>query len=429
MKTGLESRTAALSLLDAVLRRHLLLDDAFDSDASIAKLEPRDRAFVRLLVAESLRRLGQIDQLLGRCLEQALPPKARRVQDVLRLGAVQILFLETPPHAAVSTAVDLLKHTALAGYAKLVNAVLRRLERDGRPWVQAQDAGRANTPDWLWQAWSRDYGDAVAHQIADAHLHTAPTDLCVAGDAAPWAEQLGGEVLPTGAVRLLNGGDITLLPGFNQGSWWVQDAAAQLPARLLGKVAGQRVLDLCAAPGGKTMQLAVAGAQVTALDMSARRLERLQQNLERLHLTAEIVAADAGKWQPPEKFPLILLDAPCSATGTLRRHPDGLHLKTADDVTRLTLVQDRLLDAALTMLAPGGTLVYCVCSLEQAEGEKRAQALLDRHPHLRRHPITPDEVGGQTALITDRGELRSLPFHLGDKGGMDAFFAARFVQE
>lgn len=414
-----------MGLLDAVLKRHLLLDDAFDNDSPTAKLEPRDRAFVRLLVAETLRRLGQIDALIAQCLENPLPPKARRVQDVLRLGAVQMLFLDIAPHAAVSTAVDLVKHTALAGYAKLINAVLRRLDREGREWVQAQDAGKLNTPDWLWRAWSEDYGAETAHAIATAHLRSAPTDICAARDALLWAEKLGGLLLSTGAIRLPNPGDITALPGFADGTWWVQDAAAQLPARLLGDVNGKRVLDLCAAPGGKTLQLASAGAQVTALDLSARRLERLQQNLERLNLKAEIVAADGAKWTPPELFPLILLDAPCSATGTLRRHPDGLHLKTADDVTRLTLVQDRLLDAALAMLAPGGIIIYCVCSLEKAEGEARIDALLAAHPDFKRVPLTPDEVGGLPELITPKGDLRSLPFHLSEQGGMDAFFAAR----
>ena len=418
-----------MGLLDAVLKRNLLLDDAFESDSPTAKLAPRDRAFVRLLVAETLRRLGQIDALIARCVESPLPPKARRVQDVLRLGAVQILFLDTPPHAAVSTAVDLVKHTALAGYAKLINAVLRRLDRDGRDWVLTQDAGQLNTPDWLWRAWTKDYGLETAQAIAKAHLHSAPTDICVAQDPELWADNLSAELLPTGAIRLSHGGDITALPGFDQGVWWVQDAAAQLPARLLGNVKGQRVLDLCAAPGGKTLQLASQGAQVTALDLSARRLERLKQNLTRLNLTAEIVAADGAKWQPPELFPLILLDAPCSATGTLRRHPDGLHLKTADDVMRLTLVQDRLLNAALEMLAPGGILVYCVCSLEKAEGEDRMEALLADHPEFHRIPIRPEEVGGMTELINDKGDLRSLPFHLGDKGGMDAFFAARLQRE
>jgi len=428
VKAGLESRTAALTLLDAVVRRRLLLDDVFDADAVCAKLSSRDRGFVRLLVAETLRRLGQIDTLIERCLDSPLPPKARRVQDVLRLGAVQVLFLDTPPHAAISTAVDLVKHTALAGYGKLINAVLRRLDREGRAWVQAQDAGRLNTPDWLWRSWVADYGEETAHKIAQAHLTQAPLDLCVANDPQGWAEKLGGDLLPAGAIRLTDPGDVTALPGFADGKWWVQDMAAQLPARLLGEVSGKRVLDLCAAPGGKTLQLAAAGAQVTALDLSAKRLERLTDNLARMNLSAEIVAADAAKWTPPQPFPLILLDAPCSATGTLRRHPDGLHLKTFDDVTRLTLVQDRLLTAAIDMLAPGGVLVYCVCSLEQAEGETQIDKFLAAHPTLKRLPLTPGDVGGLAELITPKGDLRSLPFHLSEKGGMDAFFAARLTR-
>jgi 16S rRNA (cytosine967-C5)-methyltransferase len=422
---GLESRTAALGLLDAVLKRHLLLDDAFDNDSLTAKLEPRDRAFVRLLVAETLRRLGQIDALIERCLDKPLPPKARRVQDILRLGAVQMFFLETAPHAAVSTAVDLVKSTALAGYGKLINAVLRRLDREGRQWIGGQNAGQLNTPEWLWRAWTKDYGETTAIAIAEAHLHSAPTDLCAASDPDGWAQRLGGSLLPMGAIRLPNPGDITALEGFHQGAWWVQDVAAQIPVRLLGDIKGQRVLDLCAAPGGKTLQMAAAGAIVTALDLSPRRLERVQQNLDRMKLSAEIIAADGAKWEPPQLFPLILLDAPCSATGTLRRHPDGLHLKNSDDVMRLTLVQDRLLAAALKMLAPGGTLVYCVCSLERAEGEGRIEALLAGSPDYARLPITAEELDGMGEWVTARGDLRTLPFHLADKGGMDAFFAAR----
>jgi 16S rRNA (cytosine967-C5)-methyltransferase len=345
---------------------------------------------------------------------------------VLRIGAVQILFLDTPPHAAISTAVELLKHTDLAGYAKLVNAVLRRLDREGRPWVETQtNAGELNTPHWLWNSWIKSYGEDTARKIADAHLKSAPTDICVASDPEGWAQTLGGEILPTGAIRLADPGDITQLPGFNDGHWWVQDVAAQIPARLLGDVKDKRVLDLCAAPGGKTLQLAAAGAHVTALDLSEKRLERLKENLTRLNLKAEIVAADAGKWVPDELFPLILLDAPCSATGTLRRHPDGLHLKTADDVTRLTLVQDRLIRAALDMLAPDGILVYCVCSLEKVEGERQIEYLVATTPSMKRVPIRPEEVGGMTELLTPRGDMRSLPFHMADKGGMDSFFAAR----
>ncbi len=425
MGTGLQARACALGLLDAVLKRNRLLDEAFDSDPAISRLEGRDRAFVRLLVAETLRRLGQIDALIGACLEAPLPPKAAQARNVLRLGAAQILFLDTPAHAAVSTSVDLVKGTVQAAYGKLINAVLRRLGREGRAMVAAQDAGRLNTPDWLWHSWVESYGEDTAAKIAQAHLSQAATDLWAPQDRDHWAEALGAAMLPTGSLRLAQNGDITQLPGFDQGAWWVQDAAAALPAQLLGDVAGQRVLDLCAAPGGKTLQLAAKGAHVTALDLSAKRMERLRQNLDRLHLTAEVVVADAGKWEASAPFPAVLLDAPCSATGTLRRHPDGLYLKSPADVQRLALVQDRLLDAAAQAVAPGGLLVYCVCSLQSEEGPVRIERFLSRHPEFRRKPIGPDEVGGVAEILTQTGDLRSLPFHMAELGGMDAFFAAR----
>jgi 16S rRNA (cytosine967-C5)-methyltransferase len=429
MKTGMQARALALGLLDAVLKRNRLLDEAFDAEPGLARLEARDRAFTRLLVAETLRRLGQIDHLIAACLDSPLPPKAAQAQNVLRLGVAQILFLDTPAHAAVSTSVDLVKGTVQAAYGKLINAVLRRLDREGHDLIAAQDEDRLNTPDWLWHSWVDAYGEATARKIAHAHLSQADTDLWAPHDPERWAETLGATLLPTGSLRL-KGGDITQLPGFEQGAWWVQDAAAALPAQLLGAqapggVSGKRVLDLCAAPGGKTLQLAARGAEVTAVDLSAKRMERLRQNLTRLNLSAEVVVADAGKWSPPAPFPAVLLDAPCSATGTLRRHPDGLYLKSPADVQRLALVQDRLLDAAAQAVAPGGLLVYCVCSLQSEEGPVRIERFLSRHPEFRRKPIGPDEVGGVAEILTQTGDLRSLPFHMAELGGMDAFFAAR----
>lgn len=424
-----DPRAVALDLLAAVLVDKRLLDEALDANPALSRLEERDRAFVRLLVATVLRRLGQLDDVIGRCLDKGLPNKARRARDVLRLGAAQLLFLGTPPHAAIATSVDLVKGTPLAGFAGLINAVLRRLDREGRPWVEAQDAGRLNTPDWLWQSWVAAYGEDGARAIATAHLAEAPVvDISVAGDPAPWAERLEADVLPTGSLRRKAGGDVTALPGFAAGNWWVQDMAAALPARLLGDVRGKRVADLCAAPGGKALQLAVAGAAVTAVDRSAKRLVRFQQNLERLKLAAEIVEADAAAWQPAEKFDAVLLDAPCTATGTLRRHPDGLRLKGPGDVAALADQQAALLRAALDMLKPGGTLVYCVCSLEPQEGEAQVERLLAADPGVRRAAITPAELGGLAELVTPAGDLRTLPCHLADRGGMDAFFAARLVK-
>ena len=421
------ARAVAAALLDAVLNQRRLLDDCLESDSAQAGLAARDRAFARLLAATTLRRLGQIDALIAPCLDKTLPAKASPVLQALRLGLCQLLFLDTAPHAAISTSVELLKHGPLAGYAGLVNAVLRRLDREGRALVAAQDAARLNTPDWMWASWCRAYGEATARAIATAHLAEAPTDLSVAGDPAAWAAPLEAEILPTGSLRRRIPGDITLLPGFAEGAWWVQDAAAALPARLLGAVAGRQVVDLCAAPGGKALQLAAAGAQVTAVDRSGKRLRRLAANLARLDLTAEIVEADATAWRPPQPVDAILLDAPCSATGTLRRHPDGLWLKSPADVTKLAALQARLLSAAASMLRPGGTLVYCVCSLEPEEGVARIEALLAA-TDLARNPIRAEEVGGLAELLTPAGDLRTLPCHLAERGGIDAFFAARLTR-
>ncbi|OAN49167.1 MFS transporter [Paramagnetospirillum marisnigri] len=417
-------RSIALDLLAAVLDRDRLLDEVLE-DTRLKTLDERDRGLVRMLLATTLRRLGQIDALIDACVEKPLAAKSAPVQHALRLGIAQLLFLDVAPHAAISTSVDLIKGTQLAGFAKLVNAVLRRLDRDGKNLLAAQDVGMLNTPDWLWRSWCRAYGEETARAIALAHLTEAPMDITVATDAQGWAERLEATILPTGTLRRSGGGAVAALPGFDSGGWWVQDAAAALPARLLGEVAGKNVADLCAAPGGKALQLAVAGARVTAVDRSAKRLVRFRDNLARLGLAAEVVEADAGAWTPPEPFDAILLDAPCSATGTLRRHPDVARHKSPGEVTKLAMVQERLLRAAIPMLKPGGLLVYCVCSLEPEEGEEQIERLLASGVPLARMPITPDEVGGLAGLITPKGELRSLPCHLAEMGGMDAFFAVR----
>jgi len=418
------ARAAAVEALGRVLRRRLTLDEALD----LTGLEERDRAFARLLVAGTLRRLGQIDDLLGQCLEHPLPAKAAIAGDILRIGAAQLLFLDTPAHAAVDTAVDMTRAAGLTAQVKLVNAVLRRLCREGRKMAEAQDAALLNTPAWLWQSWSEAYGEETCRAIAAAHLTEAPLDFSVKTDLAAWALVLEAEPLPTGSLRRAPGGLVTALPGFAEGAWWVQDAAAALPARLLGDVEGLTVVDLCAAPGGKTAQLAAAGAHVVALDRSAKRLEKLTANLARLSLTAETVVADAALWQPPEPLDAVLLDAPCSATGTLRRHPEAAWAKSAEDVAKLSAAQDRLLMAAVEMLKPGGKLVFCTCSLQPEEGEQRIEALLASGAPVRREAITAAEVGSLAELISPAGDLRCLPCHLGDSGGMDGFFAARLIR-
>ncbi len=422
------ARDVALDLIAAVLRRKRPLDDAIEDNPAMHGLSGRDRAFARLLVATVLRRLGQIDALIAGCLNTPLAPRAASVQDILRLGVAQLLFLRTPPHAAVATSVDLAHSRGFLSHKGLVNAVLRRLAVEGAERIAGQDAPRLNTPDWLWRSWSRAYGEQTARAIANAHLKEAPLDLTLREDGAVWREKLDGIMLATGTLRRVGGGSVMTLPGYAEGAWWVQDAAAALPARLFGDMAGRHVVDLCAAPGGKTAQLAMRGAHVTAVDRSARRVERLVANLARLDLPVEAVIADAAVWRPPLPVDAVLLDAPCTTTGAIRRHPDVPHLKLPEDVVRLSAVQDNLLHAAIEMLRPGGTLVYCTCSLEPEEGSERVAALLREGAPVARRTIDPAEIGGNAEWLTRAGELRTLPCHLAEHDGIDGFFCARLVR-
>jgi 16S rRNA (cytosine967-C5)-methyltransferase len=416
------ARAHAAQILRAVLESGTTLDAALEQ-AGLAALDERDRGFVRLLVATVLRRLGQIDAALAACLDRALIGRARQILPILRLGAAQILFLGTPAHAAVAETVALAGQR-LAPWRGLVNAVLRRLTREGADLVAQQDAARLNTPDWLWTAWTGAYGDDVTRAIAEAHLAEPPLDLTVKADPAHWAEQLDAAILPTGSLRrgLAN---IASLPGYGEGAWWVQDAAAALPAKLLGDVRGKLVIDLCAAPGGKTAQLAAAGARVIAVDRSADRLARLEGNLARLGLAARCIAADATTWTAPEPADCVLLDAPCTATGTIRRHPDIAHRKRPEDVARMAALQDRLLQAASAMIRPGGALVFATCSLQAEEGPARVEAFLAAHREFARDKVSPAEIGDVAEWRTPDGAVRTLPCHWAERGGIDGFFMAR----
>ncbi len=420
----LAARASALDLLRDVLRKSVPFDDAFDAHPELRSLDPRDRGFVRLLVATVLRRLGQIDELIQGSLAKPGLPMAT-VHDILRLGTAQLVFLGTPAHAAVDTAVELAAARGAEPYKGLINAVLRRIGREGADIAAKQDAGRLNTPDWLWLAWRQAYGMGRTRGIVEAHLHEAPLDITVKSDPAAWAAPLEATLLPTGTLRRLPGGSITDLPGFAEGAWWVQDLAASLPAKLFGDLAGKRVYDLCAAPGGKTAQLVAQGAGVTAVDRSAKRLERVRENLSRLNLSAEILAADVASWNPDQPADAVLLDAPCSATGAIRRHPDILRVKTPEDIGKLARAQNRLLAHAVDLVKPGGVLIYCTCSIQPEEGEAQIDRILTRDPRVERLPIEPGELGGMAELINERGELRSLPGMLADLGGIDGFFVAR----
>jgi 16S rRNA (cytosine967-C5)-methyltransferase len=430
---GLAARRIAADLVDGVLRRRIALDEQLSGKGQhvgLATLADRDRALMRRLAATVLRRLGTLRAVLGRFLDKGFPPDAPRAETVLLVGAAQILWLDVPDHAAVDLSVRLAQADRRAArYAGLVNAVLRRVAQQ-RDTLGEADAAR-DTPDWLLTRWTKAYGEETAHAIARANGHEPALDITVKHDPAHWAERLRGRVLPTGSVRTLVHGAVSLLPGFAEGAWWVQDAAAAIPARLVGNVNGKRVADLCAAPGGKAAQLAAAGAAVTAVDRSPARLARLGENLARLALSAEMVAADALDWQA-EPFDAVVLDAPCSSTGTVRRHPDVPWLKGEADIAVLTVLQSRLLDRAAALTRPGGTLVYCVCSLEPEEGERQIEALLARNPGLARRPVMPAEVFGRAEFLNAAGELRTLPFFLPDPdprwSGLDGFFAARLVR-
>jgi 16S rRNA (cytosine967-C5)-methyltransferase len=431
---GLAARRVAADILDGVLRRRIALDEQLsgkNAHPGLPGLADRDRALMRRLVGTVLRRLGTLRHLLGGLLERGFPAEAPRAETILLIGAAQILWLDVPDHAAVDLSVRLAQADRRAGrYAGLVNAVLRRVAQN-RTAFAAADPLR-DTPDWLLKRWSAHYGADTARLIAQANGHEPALDLTVKDDAASWAERLRGRVLPTGSVRTLAQGAIALLPGFREGAWWVQDAAAALPARLLGEVRGLAVADLCAAPGGKTAQLALAGARVTAVDRSPTRLARLRENLVRLQLEADTVAADVLEWQAGP-FDAVLLDAPCSSTGTIRRHPDVPWLKSEADLGLLTSLQQRLLERAADLVKPGGRLVYCVCSLEPEESERQIADLLARDPRLERLPVTADEVFGRGELVTAASDLRTLPFHLPDPdshwGGLDGFYAARLQRK
>jgi 16S rRNA (cytosine967-C5)-methyltransferase len=391
----------------------------------LSLLPPRDRALARLVAATVLRRQGELEQVLNAFIERPLPRDQGQLWPILLCAAAQLLCLALPPHAVVDLAVELVRRDRGAHrFAKFSNAVLRRVSERGAGLLAQQDGVRLNIPAWLWQRWCAAYGADTARRIAEASLSEAALDLSLkpGEDVRAWADRLGGQVLATGSVRLLAAGRIEDLPGYAQGAWWVQDAAAALVARLAGDVAGRAVADLCAAPGGKTAQLAAQGANVTAVDVSPSRLDRLKANLARLRLSARLVAADVASWAPGATFDAVILDAPCTATGTIRRHPDILRLKAAEDVPRMAHLQQRLLANAASLVRPHGLLIYATCSLEPEEGPEQIARFLAAHPAFQRAPAPGDGLGIPADSFTLKGDLRTLPFHA---GGMDGFYVAR----
>jgi 16S rRNA (cytosine967-C5)-methyltransferase len=415
---GLPARAAALALLSAALARRGGFEDGLKSRA-FQELSPRDRAFARALVLAALRRLGPIDAALQARLKK--PPPERVVQ-ILRLGAAQLFVLRAPAHAAVATSVELAaRDKAGRAFKGLVNAVLRGLLREPPDLADPERLA----PPWLYARWRAAYGAEEARRIAELVAAEPATDLTLTDDAraAELAALLDAEILPGGSLRTGRRGDPAAWPGFAEGAWWVQDGSAAAPARLLDAGPGQTALDLCAAPGGKTLQLAAAGAAVTAVDRSGARLRRVAENLARIGLSAEIVEADAADWADTRSFEAVLLDAPCSATGTFRRHPDVLWAARPGDIPSLAALQARLLDSAARRVMPGGRLVYCVCSLEPEEGEAQVAAFLERSPEFALEPMAPGEGGAPPQSLRPDGTLRILPHHR--PGGADGFYVAR----
>ena len=412
-RNGDGARQGALRLLAAV-EDGATLDEAAPV---LDRLAPPDRARARRLALEVLRRTDPADALLAPLLARRPRPEIRRI---LRLATVEMLALEQAPHGVVNAAVTLCRDLGGKGQAAagMVNAVLRKV-------AEAQDRWDGLPPQmlprWLRQPMVAAWGRDVTRAIEAAHQAGALLDLTPKAAAAP--EDIPGEALPTGSYRLPSGTQVSALPGYETGAWWVQDAAAALAVRVLDPRPGERIADLCAAPGGKTLQLAAGGALVTAVDISPARLRRVAENLRRCGLTADLVAADALDWRPGGPLDAILLDAPCSATGTIRRHPDLPFLRDGTGIPALIDLQSRLIDHALSLIPPGGRMVYAVCSLLPDEGEAQIAAALSRHPGL--VVETPDVPGIEHAWITPEGGLRTRPDCWADKGGMDGFFMAQ----
>ncbi|MBX3583878.1 MAG: RsmB/NOP family class I SAM-dependent RNA methyltransferase [Rhizobiaceae bacterium] len=432
---GLAARMAAAKLLAVVIEAKTPLDGLTDNDnghPDYRALEARDRALVRAILTTALRFRITIGKLIAQRLERPLPPNASTLGHILHVAAAQILFLDVPDSAAVDLAVTHAKSDPrTARFAALVNGLLRSLARGKAAELQPMLDATLDAPDWFCDRLTTAYGKERAAAILAAHRIEAPVDFSVKANPARWAECLGGIVLPTGSVRVGKlAANVSDLPGFAEGEWWVQDAAAALPARLMGDIAGKRVADLCAAPGGKTAQLVLAGAQVTALDTSKNRLARLRHNLDRLGMNAGTVQADLLDYEPEDLFDAVLLDAPCSSTGTVRRHPDVPWTKSPADIAKLAALQARMVVAATRLVKPGGRVVFSNCSLDPLEGEELYRDFLAGSPDVDHDPVMPGEIEGADAFVTRDGTLRTTPADLRLENpsicGLDGFFAARF---
>jgi len=441
---GLTPRCIVQDWLFDIFRRGKPLDDLLsqsENNSDWQQLNARDRAFSRSLLMTTLRHKGEIDWIIGQFLKK--PPQAKtRVNEILCLGVAQLLFMEVSDHAAIDTSVRLAKRSDKSRHlAKLVNAILRQVTRAEPKELTSPDGAIINVPNMWRQRWAKQYGEPVAAKIANASLEPAALDIIVKKDVANWATKLNGRIIGDGdnspgyGIRKDHRGIVTELEGFSEGDWWIQDFSAHLPCTLFenapgfGSLTDKSIADLCAAPGGKTAALLNKGAVVTAVDISEKRISRLKENLNRLNFNASLVQGDILTYEPEELFDAVLLDAPCSATGTIRRHPDILYLKSEDLIFELRKLQRQMLEKAVTFLKPGGLLLYCTCSLEQEEGDLQINHFLKNHDHIERLPIEASEVGGHDEWLTKAGDVRLLPFFSPFKDdewvGMDGFFISR----
>jgi 16S rRNA (cytosine967-C5)-methyltransferase len=421
------ARRAVLEILAQIFEHRQTYDHAFADHDFASQLSDRDRHWVRLVVMTVLRHRFALQAVAVTFVKARIPKKHARVNYALWAGAVELYVMHAKSHAVVHEWVEVIKHSPSNHAKGMVNAVLRRMAEQPELW---QEHHTTPPRGWLWKSWIDAYGLETTVQIAEVSQQVPPLDLTCKQDADKWSEKLEGILLTNGSVRLQSAGDITQLEGYNEGAWWVQDAAATLPVQLIADVQGKRVLDLCAAPGGKTAQLASMGAQVMALDRSQGRTKRLRDNMQRLELVVDTVVADALAWQPEGPFDAILLDAPCTATGTLRRHPELPFIKSKEDVAEMVTLQQQLLEKASEWLEPGGVLIYCVCSLQPEEGEAQIDAFLNGQTTMQRHAVTKQDLPMDLAMsITKSGDVRTLPSFWQEQGGMDGFFISRLVKE
>ncbi|MEM6811094.1 MAG: RsmB/NOP family class I SAM-dependent RNA methyltransferase [Pseudomonadota bacterium] len=427
MSSGLSSRRAAYDVLKQIFIQKQPFDQILSNSQTFSGLEVNDRALTRMMISTVLRQKGTLDILIGKTRDSDISQETIKI--ILYIGIVQLLFMKIPSHAAINETVELAAKENHSRQKGLVNAILRKIDSQGKDWLSHIDPVQANIPDWLLKPWVEDYGLQKAQNIASASLNEAPLDLTVKDQSRlkKYAEALKADIIMNSGLRLPKTSDITALDGYEEGDWWVQDTASSLPVALLGNdLTGKTVIDLCAAPGGKTAQLAARGAHVIAVDRSTKRLKKLEENLKRLHLSdkVEIVSADGALWQPQEPADIVLLDAPCSATGTLRRHPDIMHLKSRSDIDKLSGLQERLLDNAKTMIKGDGLLIYCTCSLQKKEGENHVQNFLNKNSDFQTVPVKKEKLVGLEKAVTDKNFIRVTPDLLESKGGIDGFFIA-----